>query len=218
MHYRRWRNNGDALKVKVKQNHKRSSLCTVEDCNTKHIALGYCEKHYRRFKRHGDPLVTKKTPNGKYTGCKVSECDNPHFAKGKCEKHHRRDIYRKNPTVREKALYYSRKRKALRRDAMTNDFTSEDWELVLLEFESVCAYCGCSEHIQQEHVIPISRGGSHTKSNIIPACRSCNYKKKAKRLELWYPSQDFYDKEKEVKIFNWMGYKIENEKIQMKLF
>lgn len=30
--------------------------CTIEDCNKKQWAKGYCGTHYRRFKRHGDPL------------------------------------------------------------------------------------------------------------------------------------------------------------------
>lgn len=32
------------------------SVCTVENCNLPHIARGYCEAHYRRWKAHGDPL------------------------------------------------------------------------------------------------------------------------------------------------------------------
>lgn len=28
--------------------------CKVKDCNSKVEALGYCKKHYQRFKRHGD--------------------------------------------------------------------------------------------------------------------------------------------------------------------
>jgi 5-methylcytosine-specific restriction endonuclease McrA len=39
----------------------------LEGCNDKHEALGYCKKHYRRFKKYGDPLVTpKRKPRIKY--------------------------------------------------------------------------------------------------------------------------------------------------------
>ncbi|MDB4875733.1 MAG: hypothetical protein JWM41_2179 [Gemmatimonadetes bacterium] len=36
-----------------------------------------------------------------------------------------------------------------------------------------------------DHVIPISRGGSHTRENVVPACRSCNSKKGDLMLLEW---------------------------------
>ena len=33
--------------------------CNVENCENKHLAKGYCEKHYAKFKKYGDPLHTK---------------------------------------------------------------------------------------------------------------------------------------------------------------
>jgi 5-methylcytosine-specific restriction endonuclease McrA len=41
-----------------------------------------------------------------------------------------------------------------------------------------CVYCGRKmQRLTQDHITPLSRGGNHTKSNIVPACRSCNSKK-----------------------------------------
>jgi hypothetical protein len=37
--------------------------CHVESCNRRVYCKGHCEPHYRRLKRHGDPLGGK-TPNG----------------------------------------------------------------------------------------------------------------------------------------------------------
>ena len=39
-----------------KEHHKRQ-LCMV--CGKPQKGLGYCEKHYQRFKKYGDPLLTK---------------------------------------------------------------------------------------------------------------------------------------------------------------
>ena len=33
--------------------------CTIEGCENKHYSKGYCQKHYARFLRHGDPLYNK---------------------------------------------------------------------------------------------------------------------------------------------------------------
>lgn len=30
--------------------------CTIDDCTSKHFGKGYCQKHYSRVRRHGDPL------------------------------------------------------------------------------------------------------------------------------------------------------------------
>lgn len=31
--------------------------CLVADCNARVISKGYCDRHYRRWRKHGDPLV-----------------------------------------------------------------------------------------------------------------------------------------------------------------
>ena len=39
-------------------------LCSVPDCDKAAITRGWCQAHYRRWQRHGDPLAGR-TPNGK---------------------------------------------------------------------------------------------------------------------------------------------------------
>ena len=34
-----------------------NKTCSVKDCENKHLAKGYCSKHYQGFKKHGDPLA-----------------------------------------------------------------------------------------------------------------------------------------------------------------
>jgi 5-methylcytosine-specific restriction endonuclease McrA len=56
--------------------------------------------------------------------------------------------------------------------------TAQDWRDILAAFASHCAYCDRTmTRLTQDHITPLSKGGSHTKSNIVPACRSCNSKK-----------------------------------------
>lgn len=40
-----------------------------------------------------------------------------------------------------------------------------------------CAYCGSSKHLTIDHIIPKSKGGSNTWTNLITCCYSCNLKK-----------------------------------------
>ncbi|MFN4132489.1 MAG: HNH endonuclease [Caldimicrobium sp.] len=44
-----------------------------------------------------------------------------------------------------------------------------------------CYYCGRKvppEELTMDHRIPLSRGGTSTRENIVPACKDCNAKKK----------------------------------------
>ena len=47
--------------------------------------------------------------------------------------------------------------------------------------KGVCHYCGQSttpKDLTMDHIVPISRGGRSTKSNVVAACLQCNNKKK----------------------------------------
>lgn len=45
-------------------------------------------------------------------------------------------------------------------------------------FPPVCTYCGASErYLTVDHVIPLSKGGTDTRDNKVPACKPCNGEK-----------------------------------------
>jgi 5-methylcytosine-specific restriction endonuclease McrA len=63
------------------------------------------------------------------------------------------------------------------------DLTAEEWREILEEFDNCCAYCQARGlKLEQEHITPLTRGGRHTKSNVVPSCRSCNARKNTKTL------------------------------------
>lgn len=62
-------------------------LCSIEGCEAKHSALGYCQTHYHRMRRYGDPNAYH--PNATRT-CSVEGCDQPHECKGYCKLHYSR--------------------------------------------------------------------------------------------------------------------------------
>lgn len=73
----------------------------------------------------------------------------------------------------------NQRRRARKRNAPINDFTAGQWRAMQSAFDHRCSYCHkrCKGKLTQDHIQPLSKGGSHTLSNIIPACRSCNSKK-----------------------------------------
>mgnify|MGYP001559615561 CR=1 FL=1 len=62
--------------------------------------------------------------------------------------------------------------------------TAEDWLEIVERHKHRCYYCGKRKVLTLDHVIPISKGGKHMKENIVPACRSCNSKKKDRMIRL----------------------------------
>lgn len=48
-----------------------------------------------------------------------------------------------------------------------------------------CVYCGATERIEIDHVIPLCRGGAHEPENLAPACKSCNCSKGRRLLSEW---------------------------------
>lgn len=64
--------------------------CSVESCERKHSAKGFCAYHYQNNKRHGNPLWKPI----EYIGCSVSGCEGEYHANGLCKKHNWR--YKKN--------------------------------------------------------------------------------------------------------------------------
>lgn len=95
--------------------------------------------------------------------------------------------------------YRARKRK------LPNDFTPQQWEECIQHFDNGCAYCGeKSELLEQEHFIPVSKGGAFTKNNIVIACRTCNASKTDRDFFEWYPEQPYYSQSREMKILQYL--------------
>lgn len=92
--------------------------------------------------------------------------------------HHRR--YRAaNPHVAINGVERRRARLA----AVQSDLTSTEWREVVADFGECCAYCLRGDvKLEMDHIQPIASGGGHTRSNVVPACRSCNASKHSKEL------------------------------------
>lgn len=79
----------------------------------------------------------------------------------------------------ETASQRKKRRRALKYGAEIRDLTRRQWDEIKALYGYRCAYCGERPlRLTQDHVIPLARGGNHTASNIVPACKSCNSKKR----------------------------------------
>lgn len=81
----------------------------------------------------------------------------------------------------ENTLMLNRKRRALK-FKNGGSHTLADWQLLKAQYNWTCPCCGKIEDeitLTEDHIIPLSKGGSDNIENIQPLCRSCNSMKKA---------------------------------------
>jgi 5-methylcytosine-specific restriction endonuclease McrA len=80
------------------------------------------------------------------------------------------------------AVSQSRRARAARRRkrrlaGVANDLTAAQWAALQAAWGG-CAYCGATDRaLQRDCVLPVSRGGRYTLTNVVPACLRCNTSK-----------------------------------------
>ena len=86
--------------------------------------------------------------------------------------------------------HYGRERRIRKLNA-TGFHTLGEWENLKAQYNWTCPGCGKKEpkiKLEEDHVIPLTKGGSDNIENIQPLCRSCNAKKYTKIIKykkLW---------------------------------
>jgi len=66
------------------------TVCKIEACSNPMRSKGWCNTHYRRWKRNGDPEKTMVTIGGGSGTCSACGCDKPAKTIGHCKSHARR--------------------------------------------------------------------------------------------------------------------------------
>lgn len=80
---------------------------------------------------------------------------------------------------RENTLMLNRKRRALKLNA-EGSHTLQEWEDLKKKYNYMCLCCKQQEpfiKLTEDHIIPLTRGGSNYIDNIQPLCGSCNSRK-----------------------------------------
>jgi hypothetical protein len=66
-------------------------ICKIPDCgNGGKLTRGWCDKHYQRWRKNGDPLVSKIDRENAGQPCKAEGCEKTSAARGYCQAHYRR--------------------------------------------------------------------------------------------------------------------------------
>lgn len=67
-----------------------------------------------------------------------------------------------------------------RRKKASGSHTLQEWLELCHRHKNQCVYCKKDCKLTEDHIIPLSKGGSNNIENIQPLCVSCNSKKGAK--------------------------------------
>jgi 5-methylcytosine-specific restriction endonuclease McrA len=163
--------------------------------------LRKCRERYYRTRilktvpRNDPSLKSVQARSGKEVECRAChqqfkptkhKIDRQNWICVPCERPARMKMRKYDPVA---ALARAYKRKAAER-RVVRTLTSSQWKLLLKIFQGRCAYClkFAFGGLEQEHVIPISKGGGHTLQNVVPACRACN---RLKGDRIWKPLLKF---------------------------
>ena len=68
------------------------------------------------------------------------------------------------------------------------------------QWDNQCAYCGSTENLTIDHVVPKSKGGTNYTTNVVCSCLSCNGSKANTEWQEWYLNQDFFQEANKRKI------------------
>lgn len=180
--------------------------CGVADCDRGSVCRGFCDKHYRRVLKYGDPHSYN---GGEALGgqCSESHCVGAPVASDLCRKHYRAAWYARNRESvraynmkyyaenREKYAEWNAKwvgdnparkratqsaaagrRRARMLEATSGHFSTEQLAQRMSMFDNSCWICG-GPFQHVDHVKPLAAGGMHTLSNLRPSCANCNRRK-----------------------------------------
>ena len=66
-----------------------AAICSVEECERSSVARGWCDPHYRRWLKHGDPVFVRFRP-ARPDECSVEGCADAPESRGWCSRHYAR--------------------------------------------------------------------------------------------------------------------------------
>src|SRR3990167_4612700 len=91
--------------------------------------------------------------------------------------------YRQTPKGRAVHAAMSERRRA-RKAQSPGCLTTQEWREILRLSKGRCFYCKQPAKLTMDHVIPLSKDGPHTMSNVVAACQPCNSRKNDRILLL----------------------------------
>jgi 5-methylcytosine-specific restriction endonuclease McrA len=143
----------------------------------------------------------KGVKDGRYSRCRDCKCAamktkydaNPEYRERLSQKNKARYSANAEKMIRQ-VIEYNRlhpevKLASSHRNEVSRKYGTRVYEVTAKDIKrllaSPCIYCGSTNKITIDHVIPRKRGGVHSVGNIVPACQTCNASRKSDTIMEW---------------------------------
>lgn len=184
---------------------KKISIIVKCEYNQKLCGTCYKNKNIKRCYICGETKpINKKTENGDICGaCYMKEYNRPKKLCDECGKNkiiekiinnkkYCSTCNRKRPE--EKARCFNNRTNYRSLININGEISGKEWFSIMKSTNWKCFYCGKSISSKNnrtiDHIIPITAGGKHCISNLVPCCRSCNASKGNRNVFKWIKSKN----------------------------
>lgn len=185
-HYKKQKKYGSPIAGKERSSEKYGEYCVVDGCKNKEFSLGYCRRHYEKKRKFGSPLIGRTFASNKGKVCRIENCNEPMQASGLCIRHYRNE-YNHSEKGKEISRSNSSRRRAQKRGVEAESFEHKE---IFERDKWKCGLCGkpVNKRLKHpdpksaslDHIVPLSRGGKHVRSNVQLAHLRCNLQKQNK--------------------------------------
>lgn len=144
-----------------------------------------CEKNkaYRNTE-NGKKSLKKRSKTMILSG-KRKECSRKHYLKNVDKIKQQSALYKLTEYGRSRLYLLLRERRALKKSTSDGTITYESLEKLKIDQDNKCKYCNnaldfkTKRAVHLDHIIPLSKHGVHSITNVAWSCASCNLKKSA---------------------------------------
>ena len=107
--------------------------CSIEGCTNPFRCKGFCNAHYLRWRKYGDPLESDHRPQKSF--CTMPDCDEPTNGRGLCQKHYKRWQVHGDPNIVIVRTRTERSRSAM---SIRPELVDRYWALVDVRDDGEC--------------------------------------------------------------------------------